>query len=517
MRKPSLPGRAVIVVAAVTAACALAACASPAAGGAAGPGRAPSPAIAHPASAAAAAARFSFAASCAPAAAAYDVTDAGAAAWAVHLPGPGSPGSGFGVQSSQPVAVGGLAVFTYGNVISARRLADGSQAWQRAYPGAAGSSLGEVGGLWAWHGALIALIAPVYLGERPVPMRVQALDPATGALRWTASLGTGDLYNDQVITSGGILALLTETGGPGGLGKLMAFDLNTRTLRWTRPYGKEELAGGPVAAGPVIVLSEHGIYTAFDDRTGAVRWARGGIPGSVTAQAGPGDSVLLSDLLPQLGPAQHPVPASQLYGIAAFDAATGALRWRVKTVGGADEVAVLGNGMIVVGTSGPGRLTLLRANGQRAWSVPENVANGMTWVDTGTDLIYVSSDGGADVATKLVDRELGTGAARWSTTFGGDGTYAVVVRPAGTSLIVADARGLSSPSFAALAVDPATGHVSASARLAALGEIPLTVAGGDTLIEVTSAPCPVAAGPVSTASPVGPASASSARSGTLAP
>lgn len=496
----SLAGRAAVAVAAVTAAGALAACASQVSTGAAGRGNAPSPppAIAHPSSAAAAAAHFKFAPGCAPAAAAYDVTDAGTTAWAVHLPGPGSAGDSFGVQSSQPVAVGGLAVFTYGNVISARRLTDGSQAWQRVYPGSPGSSLGEVGGLWAWHGALIALIAPVYLGERPVPMRVQALDPATGAVRWTASLGAGDLYNDQVITSGGVLAVVTETGGAGGLGKLMAFDLNARTLLWSRPYGQEELTDGPVAAGPVLVMAEHGTFTAFDDRTGTVRWARGGIPGSVMAQAGPGNSVLLSDLLPQLGPAQHPVPASQLYGVAAFDAATGALLWRVKTVGGADEVAVLGNGSIVVGTSGPGRLTLLRPNGQPAWSVPENVENGMTWVNTGTDLIYVSSDSSADVATKLVDRRLSTGAARWSTTLGGDGSYAVVVRPAGANLIVAEAPGLSSRSIAALAVDPATGHVTATAPLAALGEIPLTVAGGDTLMEITSAPCPVPSGPVST-------------------
>jgi Iap family predicted aminopeptidase len=97
-----------------------------------------------------------------------------------------------------------------------------------------------------------------------------------------------------------------------------------------------------------------------------------------------------------------------------------------------------------------------------------------------------------------VDRRLSTGAVRWSTTLGDDGTYAEVVRPAGPNLVVADARGVSSVSIAALAVDPATGHVNATAVLAALGEIPLTVAGGDTLMEVTSAPCPVPSGPIST-------------------
>jgi outer membrane protein assembly factor BamB len=500
VRKPRVPGRAAVAAAALTAACALAACASPAGRGVPGSGNDPSPAITHPAAAAAAALHFKFAGGCTPAAAAYDVTDAGTAAWAVPLPAPASSAGGEEPQSSQPVAIDGLAVFVYGNVISARRLTDGSLAWQRTYPGSAGTSLGEVGGLWAWHGALIALIAPIYLGERPVPMQVQALTPATGAVRWSASLGTGDLYNDQVITSGGVLAMVTEAGGAGGQGKLMAFDLNARKLLWTRPYGKEELTDGPVAAGPVLVMGAQGTFTAYDARTGTVRWARSRLPGSVQALAGPGNSVLLSDLLPQLGPAEHPVPASQLFGVAAVNAVTGAVLWRVKTVGGADETAVIGNGMIVVGTSGPGRLTLLRADGQPAWSVPENVANGMTWVDTGTDLIYVASDSSAPGVSTLVDRRLSTGAVRWSTALGTQGTYAMVVRPAGANLIVAEAPGPPSTSDVALAVDPATGHVSATAPLAAPVEIPLTVAGGDTLMEITSAPCPVPSGPVSTSS-----------------
>jgi outer membrane protein assembly factor BamB len=245
------------------------------------------PVISHPASAAAAATRFRLKASgCAGVAAAYDVTDAGTAAWAVQLPGTSSSYQGF-----QPVAIDGLAVFAYGNVISARRLTDGQQVWQRVFPEPAGSSAGEVGGLWAWHGELIALIAPTNLGQRPIDMRVQALHPATGAVRWTANLGTGGLYNDQVITSGGVLAVLTEGGGAGGTGKLMAVDLNAGNLLWSRPYGMDELTDGPDAVGPVIVMAEHGTVTVtgFDARTGAVRWTHSGMPGPVGSLAGPGD------------------------------------------------------------------------------------------------------------------------------------------------------------------------------------------------------------------------------------
>jgi outer membrane protein assembly factor BamB len=209
MRKPPAVAVAVAVVAAVAAALALAACGTGSSSVLAGVGQpvpSTAPAVSHPAAAAAAAARFKFAGSCAGTAAAYDVTDAGIAAWAVQLPGTSST-----YQGPQPVAADGLAVFAFGNVISARRLTDGRQVWERAYPEPAGSADGDVGDLWLWHGELIALIAPTSLGQRAVDMRVQALSPVTGAVRWTADLGTGDLYNDQVITPGGVLAVLTET------------------------------------------------------------------------------------------------------------------------------------------------------------------------------------------------------------------------------------------------------------------------------------------------------------------
>ena len=486
---PAARAAAAIVTAA--AAIALTACGS---GSGGVPGAAavqPAPAVSHPASAAAAAAHFRFAASCAGTAAGYDVTDAGTAAWAVQLPGTSST-----YQGLQPVAAGGLAVFAFGNVISARRLTDGQPAWQRVYPGATGS--GDIGDLWLWHGELIALIAPTNLGQRRVDMRVQALSPATGAVRWTADLGPGDLYNDQVITSGGVLAVLTETGGAGDLGQLMAFDLSARRLLWSRPYGQDELTQGPTAAGGVIVMAEHGTLTGFDARTGAVRWTHGQLPGTVESVAGPGGSVLLYDLFPQTAPQPSPVPAAQLFPVTALDAATGAVRWRAKTASPVDEVSV-GDGMIVIGTTGDGRLTLLRPGGQVIWSVPEVVANDLTWVDTGTDLVYVSSSSAANEPTRVVDRQLGSGAVRWSVPLGGN-AYATVVRPAGQNLVVTEAPGPASTPAAALAVDPATGQVRATAPLASQFSTPVTVAGGDTLMEVTSPPCAGTVGPVVTSS-----------------
>jgi outer membrane protein assembly factor BamB len=421
---------------------------------------------------------------CAPIAAGYDITDAGTAAWAVQLPD-GASRPDFQPAAISPVAIGGLAVYAHGDVISARRLTDGSEAWRSTSAGAGG----QVGDLLAWHGELIAVIAPVYLGQQPVDMRVQALSPLTGAVRWTADLGPGDLYNDQVITSGGVLAVLTEHGGTGGRGKLIAVGLSAGRVLWSQPYGKDELTDGPTAAGPVIVMAEHGTVTGFDASTGAVRWRHGGMPGPVASLAGSGGLVLLYDLLQQAGPGQRPVPSAQLFPVTALDASSGAVRWRARTAGPVSELSAAG-GLIVIGTSGNYTLTLLSPAGRVLWSVPEYVANDMTWVNTGTDLVYVATESEVNAKgihpglTTLTDRRLGTGAVRWSARLP-DYSDAQVVRPAGGNLVVTE----SGPP-AALAVDPATGRTDGRATLTPLViTTPLTVAGSDTLVELTSAPC----------------------------
>lgn len=492
MRKIPCPsGRAAAGSVVVTAVFALAACGTaPGSVSAVGSRRASAaaPAISHPASAAAAARHFKIKASCAGAAAAYDVTDAGTAAWAVQLPG--------GSAISPPVVIDGLAVFGDGNDISALRLTDGSQAWQRTY----GSASGKGVSLSAWHDELIAVTGPQG-GAGPV--RVQALDPATGAVRWAASLGARDLsYSGPLITSGGVLAVLIDSADARDLGNLVAFDLNARRLLWSRPWSKESLTAGPTAVGSVIVMIRSGTATGLDARTGTVRWTRGGMPGHVESVAGPGNLVLLYDLIQytmnyDLPPSrQHPKLASHLFPVTALDVTTGAVAWRAKNVGGIDEVYVE-DGVIIVVTAGPGRLTLLRPSGQVIWSVPETayrdipltVGTDLTWVDTGTDLIYVR-DLGAGYPVALVDRRLSDGAVRWSTPLGG--AYdAKVVGPADGNLIVAmDPRTAATPP-AALAVDPATGQVRATTSLAANTEVgSLTVVGGDTLIRVAASACP---------------------------
>ncbi|HEX7162331.1 MAG TPA: hypothetical protein VF223_13975 [Trebonia sp.] len=104
------------------------------------------------------------------------------AAWAMPLSSPAVKRYGLVNPGFPPVAIDGLAVFTADNVISALRLTDGSQAWQRTYPGASGSGPDGVGGLWAWHGELIALTSSME-GPGPCECRRSTPRPARSAGR----------------------------------------------------------------------------------------------------------------------------------------------------------------------------------------------------------------------------------------------------------------------------------------------------------------------------------------------
>lgn len=443
----------------------------------------------------------------------YDVTDAATVAWTAALPGRSGPNGGNGLP---PVTVGGLAVFAYGNGVSAWKLNGGQRVWQRMYPEAAGSDTGQVGGLWAWHGELIVLVAPTFLGQRPADMRVQALNPATGAVRWTADLGSGDLYNEQAISASGVLALLTETGASGGRGRLLAVSLSQGRLLWTRPFGQQEGTDGPDADGSVVIVAEHGTVTAFDAVTGGQLWSHGGMPGTVGSLPGPDGLALLYTLQ------EPPVPAAQVFPVTAVDPRTGAVRWRAAAGGPVDELTTAG-GLVIIGTSAAYRLTVVHPDGRTAWSAAALVPNNEGWAVTATGLAYVSAQPpAADPGTnqdlvRLVDRQLDTGRVRWAVRLSDD-SYAQVAAPRGASLIVVDGGALGEAGTAVLAVDPATGKVRASLTLPLAVEVAPAVAGRDTLIEATD-DCVIAGGSAAattpaTASPASSVPASSAPPGT---
>ncbi|MGH3277689.1 MAG: PQQ-binding-like beta-propeller repeat protein, partial [Trebonia sp.] len=288
-----------------------------------------------------------------------------------------------------------------------------------------------------------------------------------------------------------MLALITEQGGPDGEGRLLAVGLNAGRLLWSRPYGKEELTDGPDAVGPVIVMAEHGAVTGLDARTGAVLWTHRGMPGGVGSVAGPGNLVLLYDVLQQTDSPQPPPAAAALFPVTALDAVTGAVRWRVRTAGAVTQLSAA-DGLIVPGTSQPYRMTVLSAAGRALWTVPGYLPNPMSWVDTGTELVYVSSE--PDVRapgieaglTMVTDRRASTGAVRWSVRLA-DFSAAAVVRPGGGNLVVT-AQPLRGEDSGALAVSAAAGTVRADVLVGPTElSAPVTAAGGATLLQAGAA------------------------------
>lgn len=301
-----------------------------------------------------------------------------------------------------------------------------------------------------------------------------------------------------------MLALITEQGGSGGEGKLLAVGLHAGRLLWSRSYGKEEETDGPDAVGPVIVMASGGTVTGFDASTGAVLWSHGRMPGGVGAAAGPGGSVLLYDILQGTDPPQAPPAASKLFPVAALNAVTGAVLWRAKTAGAVSQLSAA-DGLIVVGTSQPYQLTVLTPGGHVAWSVTDYLPNPMSWMESGSDLVYVSSEPDARGPgieaglTTVTDRRLSTGSVRWSIRLAGFGAEDAVVRPGGRNLVVTG-QPLQGESSGALAADPATGAVRAQVLVGAV-EISAPVTAGGVILLQAGAACIVpgsgsAVGPV---------------------
>ena len=219
------------------------------------------------------------------------------------------------------------------------------------------------------------------------------------------------------------------------------------------------------------------------------------MPGPVESLAGPGDSVLLYDLLQQTLPGQRPVPASRLFPVTALDAASGAVRWRVSTAGPVERT-VRRRRADHRRHERPQPAHPAHPGGRVAWSVPGYVASDMTWVNTGADLVYVSTEpdvrapGIEPDLTSVVDLSLGTGTVRWSTRLG-DAPGAQLAWPAGGNLVVTE-EPVSRPRPPRSPSTRPPGGSAPRRRLARLTvTTPLTVAGGDILLEMTSGGCAV--------------------------
>ena len=158
---------------------------------------------------------------------------------------------------------------------------------------------------------------------------VKALDPATGAVRWTAhasdaGIGTPVIAGDLVFVGAGA----DSTGS-----RLVAFDLASGAERW---HDDRFLAAPAIAGDIAYATGPDGLVSAIDRATGAVRWT-GSLDGNLRAPAVAGDAVYVS--------------ADRLHQVVALDQATGGELWRVD-IDGANPCCIgVARGLVFVGTS----------------------------------------------------------------------------------------------------------------------------------------------------------------------
>jgi outer membrane protein assembly factor BamB len=422
---------------------------------------------------------------------AEDFTAAGRLSWQVSLGA--DPGLSNG-ELVQPLATGGVTVFADGDGLYALRLGNGHQLWHRVFAAAKNPAPGYVGDLIAWKGAVIALV-----GQGSATPKLVALNPATGAVRWTAMLGTEPLENiSPVVTSDGVAAINVGTQG----NTLAGIDLSTGRRLWSRTYLKTPLTQ---ASGTALVVDVRTSFTApvtltgIGGRSGRTLWSRAGFPSWIAILSAPGGRVLV-DGAHALPPA--PGKKQTVYPVIALSARTGKTLWQLKTPEQAYAVWPTPAGVAIAAqlfgttfTKPPAPQVYLAdlATGKLRWSValPEyaNVDQSGPALVTASDVTVIVAT--ADTGT-VVDYSARSGAVRWRAVISavtGQGRF--LARPSGPDVVVTFPLPSASEASRLLALNAATGATKATNYLpftSTVGTVP-TVAGNNVLVEPVTASC----------------------------
>lgn len=422
---------------------------------------------------------------------AEDFTGAGRLSWQVSLGA--APGLSYG-EPVQPLATGGVTVFADGDGLYALRLGNGQRLWHRVFGSAKNPALGYVSDLMAWKGSVIALV-----GQGSATPKLVALNSATGAVRWTAMLGTESLeYISPAVTSDGVAAINVGTQGD----TLAGIDLSTGKRLWSRTYLKTPLTQ---ASGTALVVDVRTSFTApvtltgIGGRSGKTLWSRSGFPSWISILSAPGGRVLVDGVN-----ALPPMPGKKqtVYPVIALSAGTGKTLWQLKTPEQAYAVWPTPAGVAIAArlfgttfTKPPAPQVYLAdlATGKLRWSValPEyaNVDQSGPGLVTASDVTVIVAT--ADTGT-VVDYSARSGAVRWRAVISavtGQGRY--LARPAGPNVVVTFPMPSASAASRLLALNAATGATNATNYLpftSAVGTLP-TVAGHNVLVEPVTASC----------------------------
>jgi outer membrane protein assembly factor BamB len=155
-----------------------------------------------------------------------------------------------GPHATPLVAGGRLYTLGVTGVLTAWNVQDGSIAWRKDYSASVDTSKLFCG--TATSPIIEAGVLVVQVGSDVHGGRVMALDPATGAERWTWR-GAGPGYaSPAIITAGGVRQIVTHTNG-----SLEGIDAKTGAALWSLPFPDEwhENIVTPLWTGTHLVVS----------------------------------------------------------------------------------------------------------------------------------------------------------------------------------------------------------------------------------------------------------------------
>ncbi len=189
----------------------------------------------------------------------------------------------------------------------------------------------------------------------------QAVDAPTGRLLWKTRLPGVPTMASAMIDRGVVFLAATQ-GKPEvydiDRSHTLALDLRTGAIRWSAPYGNgdctptvaqnmvfvESAKDGP--KGPLEATGTNSVI-ALDETTGKMRWRYTSSPGYYTA-VGSNERAIAGTY--DAGVLYQSIPATS--ELMAFDAATGRVKWHVRTNASVKMSPVIDHGSVYVGDTG---------------------------------------------------------------------------------------------------------------------------------------------------------------------
>jgi outer membrane protein assembly factor BamB len=260
-----------------------------------------------------------------------------------------------------------------------------------------------------WTGpALVSFNSPAISGGLAYATSSNAVTASTasnGASKWSAALSSGANVGEGMSVVGGAVGAVYWAGYDGSFnGILTAYNAKTGAVRWSKSLSGVLYASPAYADGAVFEPTYSGQVYAIDAATGATRWSVN--PDSVAFSASP----VVANGLVYCGSYD-----GKLY---AFSATTGATRWSFATAAPIRAAVAIENGVVYAASQDGVLYALKAASGSVLWraTLSYYVQNGMALSPpvVSNGVVYVGSIDGTFSAL-----DARTGDTLWAADTGG--------------------------------------------------------------------------------------------------